>query len=203
MHLKNVTKKAVDYYSDPLSSHARSGCGEARAGVAAAGRGPGRFRRGGRRRRREARIPRGAAPAGRAAEGSGSSPLPGCPPEHTRGPSAAGAPPGAADANGWEPGWAWSAGHVPGRPRPTPGPRTSPRGTGSAGTTAPRGHRTARVGGWASRTTASSLTPSSPEGPGRGRRTQDRLSPAQSPARTTGPGRSARNPLHKSLSPDC
>lgn len=36
MHLKNVTK-TVDYYSDPLSSHTRSGHRAARAGIAAAG----------------------------------------------------------------------------------------------------------------------------------------------------------------------
>lgn len=192
MHLKNVTKKAVDYYSDPLSSHARSGCGEARAGVAAAGRGPGRFRRGGR-------------PGSR-----GELPRPG---ERLK----ARAPPRSPAAPRSTP-------EDPARPAPRQVPRT-PTG-GSRGGPGPRvtcagdrGQRQAHALPLAARARraqphlAGTGPPGwedgplglrhLPEGPGSGSGAQDRLSPAQSPARTTGPGRSARNPLHKSLSPDC
>lgn len=136
MHLKNVTK-TVDYYSDLLSSHTRSGhrvVRSSRCRPSSLGQrlpGP-RCGEGGSGARRGWGC---SAEPQRAAGGLALlSPLTSHPPPsgaRPRRPGHAGVPPSAAEAKGWPVRRIWSRGHVSQRLWPMPGSH------GSAGTTTP------------------------------------------------------------------
>lgn len=152
MHLKNVTKKQLTITQT---------CFRASRGAGAERLGPG-----GRCRPRTGAVSvvpreggpgaRGALPGqGRAAEGRVLlSPLTFCNPPPRPQPGAhrgarAGSPPGPRTRRGGEPESVRSAGHVPGRPRPMPGPRTCPLVRGLGGHNRPPRASDHPGAGWA------------------------------------------------------
>lgn len=150
MHLKNVTKNSwllLRPALEPREERALRGSGR----VAAAGRGPGRCLR---RRGKEDPGPAGRCPGRdellKAGSSSPRSPFASPPPspEHTEapGPTPHRVP---RTRRGGEPEWVWSAGHVPGTPRPMPGPRTCPLATGFGGHNRPPRASDHPGAGWA------------------------------------------------------